>query len=39
MKSKKDSEPAACPDIMKVGGAGGHTDNEKFRLIQAKEIV
>lgn len=39
MDSQNDSEPAACPDSMKIGGAGAHADNEKIRLIQAKEIV
>lgn len=35
----KESEPAACPDLMNLGGAGGHAENEKILLIHAKEIV
>ena len=38
LDSQNDSEPAACPDSMKMGGPGSGAD-DKVRLIQAKEIV
>jgi len=33
LDSQNDSEPAMCPDSMKLGGGGGQIDNEKVRLI------
>ena len=39
LDSQDDGEPAPLYDSSKMGGAPGQIDNEKVRLIQAKEII